>query len=163
MLAIRACSLASPALALRKLAEPRRLRVSRGMRAPDHYRRRALEARRVARAMTREDLREQMETRPRSIAVHTQLICEDSDFAEPMDPAPMNLERHPGPPITQRPLNWARSYLPAASAGTEKVEDPVEPRRVSSARHEQPFNLLEPEAGVARPLVDLDPRHAFVA
>jgi hypothetical protein len=32
-----------------------------------------------------------------------------------------------------------------------------------SARHEQPFNLLEPEAGVAHPLVDLDPRRAFVA
>jgi hypothetical protein len=32
------------------------------MRAPDYYRQRAVEARRAARAMTREDLREQMET-----------------------------------------------------------------------------------------------------
>ena len=31
------------------------------------------------------------------------------------------------------------------------------------ARHQQEFDLLEPEAGVARPLVDLDPRRAFVA
>ena len=37
--------------------------------------------------MTREDLREQMETRPR-IAVHTQLICEDSDFTVPIGPSP---------------------------------------------------------------------------
>jgi hypothetical protein len=29
------------------------------------------------------------------------------------------------------------------------------------ARHEQSFDPLEPEASVARPLVDLDPRHAF--
>lgn len=39
-----------------------RLGVCRGMRAPDYYRQRAVEARRAARAMTREDLREQMET-----------------------------------------------------------------------------------------------------
>jgi hypothetical protein len=32
-----------------------------------------------------------------------------------------------------------------------------------NARHEQKFNLLEPKAGVARPLVDLAARHAFVA
>ena len=37
------------------------------------------------------------------------------------------------------------------------------PSSDDSARHEQPFNLLEPEAGVARPLVDLDLRRASVA
>jgi hypothetical protein len=71
---------------------------------------------------------------------------------------------HAGLPIIQRPLNSVRSRSHAASAEAEKIEDPPEPRSGhGSARHEPPFNLLEPEAGVARPLVDLDPRHAFVA
>ena len=75
----------------------------------------------------------------------------------------MNLG-HAGPPITQRPLGSARSPPLAGSGEAEKTKDPPEPRNGHrSARHEQPFNLLEPEAGVARPLVDLDLRHAFVA
>jgi hypothetical protein len=52
----------------------------------------------------------------------------------------------------------------ARSGEAEKTKDPPEPRSGhGSARHEQSFNLLEPEAGVAHPLVDLDPRHALVA
>jgi hypothetical protein len=34
---------------------------------------------------------------------------------------------------------------------------------VTAARCKQSFDLLEPKAGVAHPLVDLDPRHALVA
>ena len=71
--------------------------------------------------------------------------------------------RHAGPPIIQRPLNSARSRPPAASAEAEKIEDPPEPRNGhGSARHEAPFDLLEPEAVVARPLVDLDPRQLLL-
>jgi len=66
---------------------------------------------------------------------------------------------HEGPPIIQRPSSSARSPPPARCGEAEMIEDPPEPRSGhGSARFEQPFNLLEPEAGVARPLVDLDPR-----
>ena len=72
----------------------------------------------------------------------------------------MNLG-HAGPPITQRPSGSARSPPLAGSGEAEKTKDPADGD--GSARHEQPFNLLEPEVGVARPLVDLDPRRASVA
>ena len=75
----------------------------------------------------------------------------------------MNLG-HPEPPIIQRPWGSARSPPLAGSGEAKKTKHPAERRSGGgSARHEQPFNLLEPEAGVARPLVDLDPRRAFVA
>jgi hypothetical protein len=68
---------------------------------------------------------------------------------------------HAGPPIIQRPWGSARSPPLAGSGEAEKTKDPAERRSGDgSARHEQPFNLLKPEAGVARPLVDLDPRRA---
>ena len=73
----------------------------------------------------------------------------------------MNLG-HAGPPIIQRPWGSARSPPLAGSGEAKKTKDPAERRSGDgSARHEQPFNLLEPEAGVARPLVDLDPRRAL--
>ena len=75
----------------------------------------------------------------------------------------MNLG-HAGPPITQRPSGSARSPPLAGSGEAEMTKDSAKrPSSDDSARHEQPFNLLEPEAGVARPLVDLDPRRASVA
>ena len=75
----------------------------------------------------------------------------------------MNLG-HAGPPIIQRPWGSARSPPLAGSGEAKKTKDPAERRSGDgSARPEQPFNLLEPEAGVARPLVDLDPRRAFIA
>ena len=75
----------------------------------------------------------------------------------------MNLG-HAGPPIIQRPWGSARSPPLAGSGEAEKTKDPAERRSGDgSARHEQPFNLLEAEAGVARLLVDLDPRRASVA
>ena len=71
---------------------------------------------------------------------------------------------HAGPPIIQRPSGSARSPPLAGSREAEKTKDPAERQAGDgSARHEQPFNLLEPEAAVARPVVDLDPRRAFVA
>jgi len=71
---------------------------------------------------------------------------------------------HAGWPIIQRPRGSARSPPLAGSGEAEKAKDPVERRSgEGSARHEQPFNLLEPEAGVARSLVDLNPRRASVA
>jgi hypothetical protein len=71
---------------------------------------------------------------------------------------------HPGPPISQRPSNSAGSRAVARFAEAEKTKNPPEPQSGhSAARHEQPFDPLELEAGVARPLVELDPRHAFVA
>ena len=72
----------------------------------------------------------------------------------------MNLG-HAGPPIIRRPRGSARSPPLAGSGEAEKTKDPADGD--GSARHEQPFNLLDPEAGVARPLVDLGPRRAFVA
>jgi hypothetical protein len=79
------------------------------------------------------------------------------------DPARVNL-RHAGPLIIQRPSDLARSPPLAGSGEAENTKDPAERRSGDgSARHEQPFNLLELEAGVARPLVDLDPRRASVA
>jgi hypothetical protein len=76
------------------------------------------------------------------------------------DPARVNLGRA-GPPIIQRPWGSARSPPLAGSGEAKKTKDPAERRSGDgSARHEQPFHLLEPEAGVARPLVDLDPRRA---
>ena len=75
----------------------------------------------------------------------------------------MNLG-HAGPLIIQRPCGSARSPPLAGPGEAEKIKDPPERRTGDgSAQHEQPFNLLEAEAGVARALVDLDPRHAFVA
>ena len=69
---------------------------------------------------------------------------------------------HERPPNIQRPSSSARSPPLAKCGEAEKIEDPPEPRRgYRSAWCEQPFNLLEPEAGVARPLVDLDPRRAL--
>jgi hypothetical protein len=68
---------------------------------------------------------------------------------------------HSGPPINQRPSSSARSRRLARSAEAERTKDPPEPRcRHGGARHEQSFDPLKPEAGVARPLVELDPRHA---
>jgi hypothetical protein len=70
---------------------------------------------------------------------------------------------HEKPPNIQRPSSSARSPPLAKCGETEKIEDPPGARSGhDSARCEQPFNLLEPEAGVARPLVDLDPRRALV-
>ena len=69
---------------------------------------------------------------------------------------------HERPPNIQRPSRSARSRPLAKCGEAEKIEDPPGPRSGhGSARCEQPFNLLEPEAGVARPLVDLDPRRAL--
>jgi hypothetical protein len=49
-------------------------------------------------------------------------------------------------------------------ADLKKTEEPPAPGiRHHGTRHQQSFDALEPEAGVARPLVELDPRHAFVA
>ena len=80
-----------------------------------------------------------------------------------MDPARVNLG-HAGPLNIQRPWGSARSPPLAGSGEAEKIRDPPERRTGDgSAQHEQPFNLLETEAGVARPLVDLDPRRGFVA
>jgi len=71
---------------------------------------------------------------------------------------------HAGPPIIQRPWGSARSPPLAGSGEAEKTKDPAERRSGDgSVRHEQPFDLLELEAGVARPLVDLDPRRVSVA
>ena len=78
------------------------------------------------------------------------------------DPTLVNLG-HSGPPINQRPSSSARSRRLARSAEAERTKDPPEPRcRHGGARHEQSFDPLKPEAGVARPLVELDPRHAPV-
>ena len=65
----------------------------------------------------------------------------------------MNLGRA-GPPTIQRPWGSARSPPLAGFGEAKKTKDPAERRSGDgSARHEQPFHLLEPEAGVARPLV----------
>ena len=71
---------------------------------------------------------------------------------------------HAGPPNIQRPAGSVRSPPLAGSGEAEKTNDPSEARSGHGrARHEQSFDLLEPKAGVAHPLVDLDPRHALVA
>src|SRR5947208_15132803 len=75
------------------------------------------------------------------------------------EPALLNLGLR-RPPIAQRPPGSAtlRSFVPAEA---KKINDRPEPGSGhGSARHKQSFDLLEPEAGVARPLVELDPRHA---
>lgn len=54
------------------------------MRAPDYYRQRAVEARRVARAMTREDLREQMET----VAKEYDEMAADSEALRRLEDSP---------------------------------------------------------------------------
>jgi hypothetical protein len=62
--------------------------------------------------------------------------------------------------MAQRPPGSAtlRSFVPTEA---KKINDRPEPRSGhGSARDKQPFDLLEPEAGVARSLVELDPRHA---
>ena len=47
--------------------------------------------------------------------------------------------------------------------GADLLADDGHPRTPrGSARHQQSFNSLEPEAGVALSLVDLDPRYALV-
>jgi hypothetical protein len=51
----------------------------------------------------------------------------------------------------------------AVSDRAEKTEGPPKPGSgYGSTWHEQSFDPFEPEAGVTHPLVDLDPRHAFV-
>jgi hypothetical protein len=71
---------------------------------------------------------------------------------------------HVGPPIIQRPSGSDRSPALAGSGEAEKTKDPHKPRSDHGrARHEQWFDLLELKAGVAHPLVDLDPQHALVA
>ena len=78
-------------------------------------------------------------------------------------PAPKKFG-HRGPPITQRPANSPGSRAIARPAEAEKTDDPPEPQNGhGSARREQSFDPFEPEAGVARPLVEFDPRHALVA
>jgi hypothetical protein len=76
-----------------------------------------------------------------------------------LEPALVNLGPR-RPPIAQRPPDSAtlRAFV---SAEAKKTTDPPEPRiGCGSARHQQSFELLEPEAGVTRPLVELDPTHA---
>jgi hypothetical protein len=71
-----------------------------------------------------------------------------------------NCGRAGRPPIAQRPLSSVSSR---AVGETKKTNDPPEPgTRSGSTRRQQPFELLEPEAGVARPLVELDPRYALI-
>jgi len=68
------------------------------------------------------------------------------------------------PPISQRSLGSAKSPLAVLYADLKKTKEPPEPRirHHGITRHQQSFDALEPQAGVARPLVDLDPRHALV-
>jgi hypothetical protein len=71
---------------------------------------------------------------------------------------------HKGPAIIQRPSSSVRWRPLAGSADAENSKDQPEPGSARGrARDEQSFNLLKPEAVIARPLVDLDPRHAHVA
>ena len=92
-----------------------------------------------------------------------QPIRDDSDFRVLMGPS-LGEFGACGAADYPAALEFGSFVTPAASAKAEKIEDPPQSRSgYGSARHEPPFNLLEPETGVARPLVDLDPRHAFVA
>jgi hypothetical protein len=64
--------------------------------------------------------------------------------------------------MIQRPSGSAtlRAFIPADA---KKTNDPPEPRNGHrSGRHQQSLELLEPQAGVTRPLVEFDPRYAFV-
>ncbi|MFL5269497.1 MAG: hypothetical protein ACJ8AH_23400 [Stellaceae bacterium] len=68
-----------------------------------------------------------------------------------------------GSPITQRLSDLAGSRTIGWVAKAKKVENPFEPRSGhGTVRLEQLFHPLELEAGVARTLVELDPRHALV-
>src|SRR5271163_3868815 len=65
------------------------------------------------------------------------------------------------PPIAQRPPGSATLPAFAVYAEAKKTKDLPEPGiRHCSTRHKQSFEPLEPEAGVAPTLVELDPRHA---
>ena len=65
------------------------------------------------------------------------------------------------PPIAQRSSGSANSPLTARSAEAKETEQPREPGMCGRGiRQEQPLDPLEPEARVARALVELDPRHA---
>jgi hypothetical protein len=51
----------------------------------------------------------------------------------------------------------------AVYAEAEKTKEPLEPGiRHRSTRYKQSFDPLKTEVGLARPLVELDPRHALV-
>jgi hypothetical protein len=57
-------------------------------------------------------------------------------------------------------LATLRAFMPADA---KKTNDPPEPRNGHrSSRHQQSFELLKPQAGVTRPLVELDLRYALV-
>ena len=53
--------------------------------------------------------------------------------------------------------------VPLAPVFLSSPNSSISRKRTSgSARREQPFDPIEPEAGIARPLVEFDPRHALV-
>src|SRR5271166_2655573 len=82
---------------------------------------------------------------------------------EHFEPVLLNFGYAGRPPITQRPSGSAALRGRAVSARAEKTKGPPDPGSShGSTRHEQSFDPLEPEAGVAHPLVELDPRHALV-
>jgi hypothetical protein len=79
----------------------------------------------------------------------------------PTEPSPGGAGR---PPISQRPSGSVASDAFAVPAKAEETKGALEPRRCDcSTRYEQSLDPVKPEAGVARPLVDLDLRQAFVA
>jgi hypothetical protein len=94
-------------------------------------------------------------------------IRESVDFSAArtahFEPDFMNCRGARRPPISQRPPGSAKSPLAVLYADLKKTEEPPAPGiRHHGTRHQQSFDALEPEAGVARPLVELDPRHAVV-
>src|SRR5271156_2786617 len=80
-----------------------------------------------------------------------------------LEPVLLNFGHAGRPLITQRPSGSAALRARAVSARAKKIEGSPEPGSGrSSARRKQSLDPLELKAGVARPLVELDPRHAFV-
>jgi hypothetical protein len=60
--------------------------------------------------------------------------------------------------MAQRPSGSVS--LPTFAEAKETKNSPAPGLGHKSARHEQSFEALQPQAGVARPLLELGPRHA---
>jgi hypothetical protein len=67
------------------------------------------------------------------------------------------------PPIARQPPGSAISRAIAECAEAEPKKHPPEPvSRHGVTRRKEALDVLEPETSVARPLVELDPRHAVI-